>query len=115
MLGIATFGAGLRGALISAFNLPSVVSVALIGAELLLGMRLAQRVDRHAADQQSGASVPFLIALMLSYTLAALLVVLATPWISTPFILFLLVMGGILVVLMTPEQGSDPVVSNSQG
>ena len=115
LLGIASFGMGLQGALVTAFNIPDIVSVALTGSELLLGVRLAQRIGRQVADQQEGTSTLFLVVLLLCYTLAALAVVLATPWISTPFIPFLLVTVAILAVLLTPEQGADPVASSPQG
>jgi len=105
LLGIAAFGMGLQGALVAAFNIPDVVSVALTGTELLLGMRLAQRIGRQAADSGGRTSVSFLLALMLSYTLAALVVVLAAPWIgATPFIPCLLVTVAILVILLTSER-----------
>jgi uncharacterized membrane protein YoaK (UPF0700 family) len=105
LLGIAAFGMGLQGALVGAFNIPDVVSVALTGTELLLGMRLAQRIGRQSTDRLRGTSVLFLLTLMLSYTLAALVVALATPWISAPFIPCLLVAGAVVVVLVTPKGG----------
>lgn len=103
LIGIAAFGMGLQEALVGAFNLPNVVSVALTGTELLLGMRLAQGIGRQAADRRGGTSAPFLTALLLCYTLAALVVVLATPWIGAPFIPLLLVLVAVLVVLAPPE------------
>jgi uncharacterized membrane protein YoaK (UPF0700 family) len=105
LLGIAAFGMGLQGALIATFNLPNVVSVALTGTELMLGGWLARSIGRQAAAQRSEASAPFLLALMLSYTLAALVVALCLPWIGTAFIPCLLVAVAVMVVLVTPTGG----------
>jgi uncharacterized membrane protein YoaK (UPF0700 family) len=77
LLGIAAFGMGLRGALFGAFNILDVNTVAMTGTELLLGVRLAQRIGKQSVDRPAGTSAPFLVVLMLSYTLAAL--VLALP------------------------------------
>jgi uncharacterized membrane protein YoaK (UPF0700 family) len=114
LLGIAAFGMGLQGALLGAFNILNVNTVALTGTELLLGVRLAQRIGRQSADQPGGTSALFLVALMLSYTLAALVVALTVPWIGTAFIPCLLVAGA-GVVLATLKQGADPVDSRPQG
>jgi len=103
LLGVAALGMGLQGALVGAFNIPDVVSIALTGTELLLGIRLAQRITRQSADQPGGTSVSFLLALMLSYTLAALVVALVAPWIGLAFIPCLLVTIAVLVVLVTPK------------
>ena len=51
--------------------------------------------------------MPFLAASLLSYTLAALVVALATPWISTQFVPFLLVMIAALLALMPAKRGSQ--------
>jgi uncharacterized membrane protein YoaK (UPF0700 family) len=115
LLGIAAFGMGLQGALVTAANLPNVVSVALTGTELLLGKRLAQGIGGQAPDKQGRTSTPFLVALLLSYTLAALVVTLAMPWVSTQFIPFLLVALGIVVVLLTREPEVVPVSSRPGG
>lgn len=100
LLGIAAFGMGLQGTLFGAFNILDVNTVALTGTELLLGMRLAQRIGRQAPDQPVGTSAPFLLALMLAYALAALVVALAVPWIGTAFIPCLLVAGAVVVLAM---------------
>ena len=115
LLGIAAFGMGLQGALLGAFNILNVNTVALTGTELLLGVRLAQRIGRQSADQPGGAGTNalFLVALMLAYALAALVVALAVPWIGTEFIPCLLVAGAV-VVLLTPEQGANPVDGHPQ-
>jgi len=105
LLSIAAFGMGLQGALVGAFNILDVTSVALTGTELLLGMWLARRIGGQAAEPRGGTSALFLLALMLSYTLAALVVVLASPWISTPFIPCLLVTSAVLVVFVAPREG----------
>jgi len=97
LLGVAACGMGLQGALVATFNLPNVVSVALTGTELLLGMRLARRIGRQAADSGGGASTPLVVAL-------------ASPWSGTPFIPCLLVTVAIPVALLTPERGADPVI-----
>jgi uncharacterized membrane protein YoaK (UPF0700 family) len=117
LLGIAAFGMGLQAALLGAFNILDVNTVALTGTELLLGIRLAQRIGRQSVDHPDVTGAPFLVTWMLSYTLAALAVALtlAVPWIGAAFIPFLLVMGATLVVLVTPEQEADQVVSSPQG
>jgi uncharacterized membrane protein YoaK (UPF0700 family) len=102
LLGMAAFAMGLQGALVAEFNLPNVVSIALTGTELLLGIRIAQRFGKQKTGPRGGPSVALLITLMLSYTLAAIVVGLARPWIGRPFIPFLLVAAGYLVVLVAP-------------
>jgi uncharacterized membrane protein YoaK (UPF0700 family) len=86
LLGIAAVGMGVQGALVAKFAILDVASVALTGTELLLGMRLAQLIGRQSANRQAATSVPFLVALMLLYVLAALIVALTVSWIGTVFI-----------------------------
>jgi oxalate decarboxylase len=112
LLGIAAFGMGLQGALFGAFNILNVNTIALTGTELLLGIRLAQAIGRQASDQPGGTSALFLFALMLSYTLAALVVALAAASMGvasmgTPFVPFLLVMIAVLMALMPAKRGSQ--------
>lgn len=107
LLGIAAFGMGLQGALLGTFNILDVNTVALTGTELLLGVRLAQRIGRQSADQPGVTSALFLVVLMLAYALAAFVVALAVQWIGMAFIPCLLVAGA-GVVLPTPERGADP-------
>jgi uncharacterized membrane protein YoaK (UPF0700 family) len=104
-LGIAAFGMGLQGALFGAINILDVNSVALTGTVLLLGIRLAQRIGRQSVDQPGGTSAPFLLTLILSYILAALVVAQAMPWLGTPFIPCLLVTVAVVVVLVMPSEG----------
>jgi uncharacterized membrane protein YoaK (UPF0700 family) len=101
LLGVAALGMGLQGALFGAINILDVNTVALTGTELLLGMRLAQRIGRQSVDQPGGTSAPFLVVLMLSYALAALVVALALPRTGTAFIPCLLVAAAVVVVLVT--------------
>jgi uncharacterized membrane protein YoaK (UPF0700 family) len=101
LLGIGALGMGLQGALIGAFNILDVNTVALTGTELLLGIRLAQRIGRQSVDQPAGTRAPFLLMLMLSYTLAALVVALTMPWVGMAFIPCLLVAAAVLVLLVT--------------
>ena len=105
LLGIAAFGMGLQAALLGAFNILDVNTVALTGTELLLGIRLAQRIGRQSVDHPDVTGVPFLVTWMLSYTLAALTVALAVPWTGTAFIPCLLVAAAVVVVLVTPTRG----------
>jgi hypothetical protein len=102
LLGVAAVGMGWQGALVAACDIPKVVSVALTGTELLLGIRLAQRIGRHAADRTGRTSAPILLTLMLTYTLAAFIVALAQPWIGVAFVPCLLVVGA--VVLVWPKE-----------
>jgi uncharacterized membrane protein YoaK (UPF0700 family) len=103
LLGMAALGMGLQGAVFGAFNILDVNTVALTGTELLLGIRLAQRIGRRSVERPAGTSAPFLVTLLLSYTLAALVVALASPSIVTAFVPFLLVMVAILVALAPPK------------
>lgn len=105
LLGIAACGMGLQGALFGALNILDVNTVALTGTELLLGIRLAQRLGRQSTDRLGGTSAPFLLALMVSYALAALVVALTVPWIGTTFIPCLLVALAVVVVLAAPAVG----------
>lgn len=105
LLGIAAFGMGLQGALVASFNLPNIVSVALTAVVVLLGQRLAHRLGRQTTDQPGRTSSPFLLVLLLSYTVAALV---AALWISTPFIPCIIVAVALLVVLTTPERAAAP-------
>jgi uncharacterized membrane protein YoaK (UPF0700 family) len=97
LLGIAAFGMGLQGALLGAFNILDVNTVALTGTDLLLGIRLAQRIGRQSVDEPGGTSAPFLVALLLAYALAAFVVAfvvaLAAPWVGMAFVPCLLVAG----------------------
>jgi uncharacterized membrane protein YoaK (UPF0700 family) len=102
LLGMAAFAMGLQGALIARFNLPDILSVALTAVVVLLGMQ--------TTDQPGRTSSPFLIVLLLSYTLAALV---AALLISTPFIPCLIVAAAILAVLVTPER-EGVIPQNSQ-
>ncbi len=107
LLGVAAFGVGLQGALFGALSTLDVNTVALTGTELLLGMRLAQRIGRRSVERPAGPSAPFLVALLLSYTLAALVVALALPWTGTAFAPCLFVAAAIVAVLMTAKRGSQ--------
>lgn len=107
LLGIAALGMGLQGALFGAFNILDVNTVALTGTELLLGIRLAQRIGRRSVDQPAGTRAPFLVALLLSYTLAALVVALALPWTGTAFIPCLLVAAAVVAILVTTRGGGS--------
>ena len=100
LLGIAVFSMGLQGALLGAFNILDVTTVALTGTELLLGIRLAQRLGRQSVDQPGGTSALFLVALLLAYALAALVVALAVPWTGTAFFPCLLVAAAVVVLAM---------------
>jgi uncharacterized membrane protein YoaK (UPF0700 family) len=100
LLGIAAYGMGLQGALFGAFNVLGVNTLALTGTELLLSIRLAQRIGRRSVDQPGGTSALFLFALMLSYALAALVVALTAPWAGTAFIPCLLVALAVAVLVM---------------
>jgi hypothetical protein len=101
---------GLQGALIARFNLPDILSVALTAVVVLLGMRIAHGIGRQTTDQPGRTSSPFLVVLLLSYTLAALI---AALLISTPFIPCLIVAAAILAVLVTPER-EGVIPQNSQ-
>lgn len=100
LLGIAACGMGLQGALLGAFNILDVNTVALTGTELLLGLRLAQRIGRQSADPPGVTSELFLVVLILCYTLAAFVVALAVPWIGIEFIPCLLVAGAAVALAM---------------
>jgi hypothetical protein len=76
----------LQGTLVGPFSILDVVSIALTGTELLLGIRLAQRVGRRMGDQAGVTSVLFLVAPMLSYALAAFVVVLSATWVGTAIV-----------------------------
>jgi uncharacterized membrane protein YoaK (UPF0700 family) len=101
LLSIAALGMGLQGALLGAFNILDVNTIALTGTELLLGIRLAQRIGGQSVDQPAGTRVPFLVVLLLSYALAALVVALAMPWLGIAFIPCLLVAGAVVAILVT--------------
>ena len=103
LLGIAACAMGVQGALIGAFAIPDVVSVALTGTLLLLGQRLAQASGRQGRDQPGGTTAPFLLALLLSYTLAAIVVTVALPFIGTVFVPCVVVLLTVLLLLM-PER-----------
>jgi uncharacterized membrane protein YoaK (UPF0700 family) len=103
LLGIAAFAMGLQAALFGVFNILDVNTVALTGTELLLGFQLAQRIGRQPAAHPAGTRVWFLLALLLSYTLAALVVALAGPEVGTAFIPCLLVVVAIVVILAAPR------------
>jgi len=107
LLGIAVFGMGLQGALLGAFNILDVNTVALTGTELLLGIRLAQRIGRQSVDQPGGTSALFLVVLMLAYALAALVVALTVPWTGIAFIPCLLVAAAVVAVLVTTRGGGS--------
>lgn len=107
LLGVAALGMGLQGALFGAINILDVNTVALTGTEQLLGMRLAQRIGGRTVDQPAGTGVPFLVALLLTYALAALVVALALPWTGTAFIPCLLVAAAVVVVLLTTRGGGS--------
>jgi uncharacterized membrane protein YoaK (UPF0700 family) len=100
LLGIAAFGMGLQGALLGAFNILDVNTVALTGTDLLLGIRLAQRIGRQAVDQPAGTSALFLMVLLLSYALAAFVVARTVPWTGMAFIPCLLVAGAAAALAM---------------
>lgn len=107
LLGVAAFSLGLQGALFGAFNILDVNTVAITGTELLLGIRLAQRMGRQPAGQPGATtSVPFLAILLLSYALAGLFVALGVLWIGTRFIPCFLVAAAV-VVLLTPARRGD--------
>jgi uncharacterized membrane protein YoaK (UPF0700 family) len=99
LLGMAAFAMGLQGALIATFNLPDILSVALTAVVVLLGMRIAHNVGRQTTVQPGRTSSPFLVVLLVSYTLAALVAALV---ISTPFIPCIIVAAAILALLATP-------------
>jgi uncharacterized membrane protein YoaK (UPF0700 family) len=116
LLGIAAFGMGLQGALFGAINILDVTTVALTGTELLLGIRLAQRIGGQSVERPAGTSAPFLAALMLSYALAAFVVALAVPSIITPFIPLVLVLGAVVAVVVSPtEQGGREGLESQPG
>jgi uncharacterized membrane protein YoaK (UPF0700 family) len=116
LLGIAVFGMGLQGALLGAFNILDVNTVALTGTELLLGIRLAQRIGRQSVDQPGGTSAPFLVVLVLAYALAAFVVALTVPSIITPFIPLVLVLGAVVAVVVSPtEQGGREGLERQPG
>jgi uncharacterized membrane protein YoaK (UPF0700 family) len=100
LLGMAAFAMGLQGALIATFNLPDILSVALTAVVVLLGMRIAHGLGRQTTGRPGRTSSPFLLVLLLSYTLAALV---AALLISTPFIPCVIVAAAILAVLVTPR------------
>jgi len=104
LLGIATCAMGVQAALVGAFAIPDVVSVALTGTVVLLGQRMAQAPGRRDGDQPGGTTAPFLLALLFSYTLAALLVALTTSFVGAVFVPCLLVILTILLLLAMPEQ-----------
>src|SRR5260221_7610667 len=106
---------GLQGALFGAFNILDVNPVALTGTELLLGIRLAQRIGRRSVDQPAGTRAPFLVALLLSYTLAAFVVALALPWTGTAFIPCLLVVGAVVAILVTTRGGGSRASGRQDG
>jgi uncharacterized radical SAM superfamily protein len=57
----------------------------------------------------------FLLALMLSYTLAALVVALAIPWIGTVFMpCFLVATAAVVVVLSTRRKAFGSVVRDAE-
>lgn len=99
-LGIAAFGMGLQGALLGAFNILDVNTVALTGTELLLGIRLAQWITGRPAYQPVGTSGPFLVALILAYIVAAFVVALTVPWTGIAFLPCLLVVVAVLVLAL---------------
>jgi hypothetical protein len=107
LLGIAALGMGLQGALFGAFNILDVNTVALTGTELLLGIRLAQRIGRQSVDQPGGTSALFLVVLMLAYALAALVVALALPRTGTAFIPCLLVAAAVVAILVKTREGGS--------
>jgi uncharacterized membrane protein YoaK (UPF0700 family) len=101
VLGVAAFSMGLQAALLGAFNILDINTVAITGTELLLGIRLAERIGGRWADRREGTStVPFLLTLLLSYTAAGLVVALTISWIGTRFIPCLIV-GLVAVLLLT--------------
>jgi len=108
LLAIATCAMGVQGALIGAFAIPDVVSVALTGTVLLLGQRLAQAAGRPGGDQPGGTTPLSLLALLLSYTLAAIIVTIALPFVGTVFVPCLIVLLTVLLLLMTPERRGAP-------
>jgi uncharacterized membrane protein YoaK (UPF0700 family) len=108
LLGIAAFGMGLQGALVASFNLPNIVSVALTAVLVLLGMRLAHSLARQTIDEPGHTSSPFLVALIVSYTLAALV---TAMWVSTPFIPCVIVAVALLLVILAPDSAAAPVAS----
>jgi uncharacterized membrane protein YoaK (UPF0700 family) len=101
LLGMAAFAMGLQGALIATFNLPDILSVALTAVVVLLGMRTAHSIGRRTTDQPGRTSSPFLVVLLLSYTLAALV---AALLISTPFIPCIIVAAALLAALVMRER-----------
>jgi len=108
LLCIAACAMGVQGGLVGAFAIPDVVSVALTGTVLLLGQRLAQALGRRGGDQPGGTTPLFLLALLLSYTLAALLVTLATSFVGIVFVPCLVVAAIILLLLMAPDRRGAP-------
>jgi uncharacterized membrane protein YoaK (UPF0700 family) len=112
LLGLAAFGMGLQGALVATFNLLDINTVALTGVVVLLGQRLAHCLGRQTTEQPGQTSSPFVVAILLSYTVAAFV---AAMWIRTPFIPCIIVTVAIVVVLVTPESGIVPVNSRIRG
>jgi uncharacterized membrane protein YoaK (UPF0700 family) len=109
LLGMAAFAMGLQGALIATFNLPDILSVALTAVVVLLGMRIAHGIGRQTTDQPGRTSSPFLVVLLISYTLAALV---AALLISSPFIPCIIVTAAVLTVLVAPEREENrPVLA----
>ena len=104
LLGMAAFGMGLQGALLGAFNILDVSTVALTATELLLGIQLAQWITGRPAHHRLGTSGPFLGALILSYVVAAFIVALTVPWIGAAFMPSLLLLGAVMVLAMPERQ-----------
>jgi uncharacterized membrane protein YoaK (UPF0700 family) len=100
LLGIAAFGMGLQGALLGAFNILDVSTVALTGTDLLLGIRLAQWITGRPAHEPVGTSGPFLALLILSYVVAAFVVALTVPWIGVAFMPCFLVVGAVMILAL---------------
>ncbi len=103
LLGIAAVGMGTQGALVAKFAILDVVSVAMTGTELLLGIRLAQLIGRQPANRQAATSVLFLVALILLYSLAALIVALTMSWIGAVFIPCALVVVAVAALEVPPR------------
>jgi uncharacterized membrane protein YoaK (UPF0700 family) len=106
LLGMGAFGMGLQGALLGAFNIVDVNTVAMTATELPFGIRLAQRIGRQSVRQPAGTSAPFLATLMLSYTLAALGFTLAMPIHGMAFVPCLLVAGAVVVLAIPARRGA---------
>jgi len=105
LLVIAACAMGVQGGLIGAFAIPDVASVALTGTVVLLGQRLAQAPGRRGGGQPGGTTIPLLLALVLSYTLAAILVTVALPpFAGTVFVPCLIVLLTIPLLLLTPDR-----------